>query len=36
LPAPPPSGSPTRAAASIYLSDQELRALQGANDDVGE
>lgn len=33
LPSPPPSGSPTRAASSIYLSDQELRALQGATDD---
>jgi murein DD-endopeptidase MepM/ murein hydrolase activator NlpD len=33
LAAPPPSGSPTRAGSSIYLSDKELRELQGATDD---
>ena len=33
LPVPPPSGSPTRAGSSIYLSDKELRELQGATDD---
>ncbi|HTQ07942.1 MAG TPA: M23 family metallopeptidase [Polyangiaceae bacterium] len=33
LAAPPPPGSPKRAGSSIYLSDKELRELQGATDD---
>lgn len=38
LAAPPPANAPKRAGASIYLSDKELRQLQGATDDgeVGE
>ncbi len=33
LPAPPPPGSPTRAGSSIYLTDKELREVQGATED---
>jgi murein DD-endopeptidase MepM/ murein hydrolase activator NlpD len=33
LPAPPPPGSPTRAGSSIYLTDKELREVQGATDE---
>ncbi len=33
LAAPPPSGSPKRAVSNIYLTDQELRNLQGATDE---
>jgi murein DD-endopeptidase MepM/ murein hydrolase activator NlpD len=33
LAAPPPANAPKRAGSSIYLSDKELRELQGAGDD---
>jgi len=33
LAAPPPANAPKRAGSSIYLSDKELRELQGATDD---
>jgi murein DD-endopeptidase MepM/ murein hydrolase activator NlpD len=33
LAAPPPPDAPKRAGSSIYLSDKELRELQGATDD---